>query len=73
MTSYATPDGAELDRDGLLVTLGALETAAWFLEDRASCWCDDCQAAPDELCAPHYNDLTAATRYRSLSRALGMD
>lgn len=51
--------------------LAALDTAAEYLEYRASLTCPDCAESPAELCETHANDLEAAAAYRAVARQLG--
>jgi hypothetical protein len=58
---------ATLTRAGLLTVLAALDEAARLRAGRAGAWCEECQAAPDECCPMHAEDLNQALAYRQLA------
>ena len=72
--SHVRPDGsASLSRQDRLTILGAIATAAEYLENRAGLICADCEADVAEICDTHASDLDAAAQYRAVAERLGED
>ena len=65
--------GVVLTAGQAAAALAALDTAAEYLEYRASLTCPECAGTPAELCETHAGDLAAASAYRALADTLLAD
>jgi hypothetical protein len=74
LATFMRPDGsASLTRQDVLTVLGAIATAAEYLEYRASLTCPDCENSPAEVCDTHASDLDVASEYRAVAVRLEED